>query len=147
MPRFLLGHLAGSLGSAGRYSHGDIRARRGFGFDHQTSVSAPPTEMVTFKCKTCDNRLKFNASTWLYSCVSCGSTFNRGDFNKKAGYLTDPFCHTTRHNYESQKRKEENPGALHAVQLKCENCTAVLINDGATNTYKCKFCGSIYMKT
>jgi len=144
MTRFLLGHLLS--GATGRYSHGEIRARRGFGFDTERSITPPPTEILKFKCKSCFEPLKFNAVTWLYVCPSCASSFTRGDFNQKADYLRDPECHTTRANYEAHKKQQENPTALNAVQLKCENCTGVLINNAAENMLKCPYCNSIYMK-
>jgi DNA-directed RNA polymerase subunit RPC12/RpoP len=151
--KFLLGSLLSNAMRQNRYSHGDIRARRGFGFDQPlpTQLRPPCTAVTVFNCKSCHTRLRFDASTWLYNCPSCASSYNRADFNReKASYLADPFCHTTRGNFEERQRQKAeetaNPGYLNAIQLKCENCTAVLTNDGATNTLKCPYCGSIYMK-
>jgi Zn finger protein HypA/HybF involved in hydrogenase expression len=138
MRRLLLSALLNCSHIPTRYNHGEYRTRRGHGFDLPATPLPPPPGPLKFLCKTCGEGLIFNASTWLYNCRECGSSFNRGDFNQKAGYLTDPDCPTTRHNTVAQN--------VRPAQLKCENCTAVLINNAKANMMSCKYCGSIYMK-
>jgi uncharacterized CHY-type Zn-finger protein len=143
--RFILGHLLGS--SLSRGFGGDsfggglgVPARSNDMTELHNSIKTQPTQIVKFHCKKCQNLLKFNASTWLYNCANCGSSFNRGEFNsKKNDYLLDPLCPSTRGNIPQSTDGQP-------VELKCKNCTAPLTYDANKNVLECDYCASRYSK-
>lgn len=103
-----------------------------------TPLESKQDDIVSFKCPTCAEPLKYDPENNVLTCEHCGNTFNISDIKDAVEASGD-----TGFSWGDYKQNISNEEIPNTVSYVCKSCGAEIIADGTTAATKCPYCDNV----